>query len=216
MELLRPYLRPVSLPKKTTLYENSEVPRYAHFLTSGISSVVVETHDGDTAEVNILGNEALVESLHLLGPTRVPTRAYMQVEGTALRMRFDDLLKCFHQFEDLRKLILRFVQNQSSLTSQIAACNRLHSAEERLARWLLMVQDRTQGGELSLTQEFLAVMLGARRSTVALAAGALQNSGLIRYRRGQVQIIDRDNLQRAACDCYPILKDLLEGLYREV
>lgn len=203
------------MPKRTVLYEPHSTPRYAHFMTSGIASVVVETPDGATAEVNLLGSEALVEAVQLLGPTPMLTRCFMQVEGTALRMPFKDLQEIFNQSEALSRPVLQFVQNQNALTSQIAACNRLHSAEERMARWLLMVQDRVRDDDLKLTQEFLAQMLGARRSTVALAAGALQTGGMIRYHRGLVTILDRDNLIRAACDCYPLLKSLLSGLYSQ-
>ncbi|MBS1815350.1 MAG: Crp/Fnr family transcriptional regulator [Acidobacteria bacterium] len=206
-------LRPVPLPKRTVLYEPQEMPQYAHFMTSGIASVVVETPDGAIAEVNLLGHEALVESMHLLGPTPMLTRCFMQVEGTALCMPFKELRQIFLQCEPLRRWVLQFVQNQAALTSQIAACNRLHSAEERMARWLLMVQDRVESKGLPLTQEFLGQMLGARRSTVALAASALQAGGLIKYRRGIVEILDRENLALAACDCYPLLKGLLRSLY---
>ena len=212
---LRSKLQPVALPKRTVLYEANETPRYAHFLTSGIASIVIETPEGDVAEVNVFGREALVEALHLLGTTFVPTRCFIQMDATALRMPFDEVQKIFLESEDSRKLILQFVQNQASITSQIAACNRLHNAEERLARWLLMVQDRVEGDNLQLTQEFLADMLGARRSTVALAAGSLQQSGLIRYSRGLVRITDRENLEHAACDCYPVMKALLKNLYKE-
>lgn len=210
---LKQKLVAVPLPKRTVLYEAHRAPRFAHFMTSGIASVVVETPDGATAEVNLLGNEALVEAMQLLGPTPMLTRCFMQVEGTALRMPFKDLQDVFNKSDGFSRPVLQLVQNQNALTSQIAACNRLHSAEERMARWLLMVQDRVYNDDLKLTQEFLAQMLGARRSTVALAAGALQTGGMIRYNRGLVTILDRDSLIRAACDCYPLLKNLLAGLY---
>lgn len=208
-------MQALPLPKKTVLYEPHQKLRYCYFVTSGIASVVVETPEGTTAEVNVLGHESLVGAMALLGPTPMLTRCFMQVAGTGLRVAASDLQVMFMESAPLRNLVLQFVQNQNALTSQIAACNRLHSAEERLARWLLMVQDRVESDDFALTQEFLAQMLGARRSTVALAAGALQKGGLIRYHRGIVEILDREALTLAACDCYPLLKGLLAGLYKE-
>jgi DNA-binding MarR family transcriptional regulator len=108
------------------------------------------------------------------------------------------------------------VQEQALTIGQIAACNRLHEAEERLARWLLMARDRTQSDVLNITQEFLAEMLGARRTTVTMVAGALQRSGFIEYRRGHVRILDRINLEAASCDCYKVIKRLYHGLYKDV
>lgn len=212
---LRRSLTAVPMPKRTVLYEPHKTPRFVHFMTSGIASVVVETPEGGTAEVNVLGNEALVEGLHLLGPTPLLTRCFIQVEGTALRMPLKQAQEMFAQMEPLRALALEFVQNQSAMTSQIAACNRLHGAEERLARWLLMVRDRLKTDTMAITQDFLASMVGARRSTVALATGALQKGGLISCRRGHVTVEDREGLISVACDCYPLLRQLRTGLYQQ-
>lgn len=211
---LRSSLTAVPMPKGTPLYAAGKTPRYAHFMTSGIASVVVDTPDGGMAEVNVLGHESLVESLQLLGPTPMVTRAFIQVEGTALRMPFKHAQEMVGRSEALRNRISEFVQYQTAFTSQIAACNRLHGAEERLARWMLMVQDRLNLEVLPITQEFLASMLGARRSTVALVAGALQKAGMIQYRRGKVVISDREQLTSTACTCYPIVRGLLDKLYR--
>ncbi len=209
------YLEPVPLPIGTLMYEIGQVPRYAYLLTSGIASVVTEMSGGDAVEVGLTGREGLPQALHLLGPETGDTRAFMQVEGTGLRMDFQRFQGEFRQNTVLSAAVLRFVQYEALVMGQLAACNRLHEVEERLARWLLMVADRIGDLRMNLTQEFLAEMLGARRSSVTIAAGSLQRSGLIDYRRGTIVILDRERLEDASCACYPITERLLHNLYRE-
>lgn len=137
----------------------------------------------------------------------------MQVGGSGLRISLSALRKAFGASEEIRERILEFQQEQAMCLSQVAGCHRLHEAEQRLARWLLMVEDCTQTDLLNLTQEFLGMMLGSRRTTVSAAAGELQGAGLIEYQRGRIKILDRPRLEAAACDCYPIAKQLHAGLY---
>jgi CRP-like cAMP-binding protein len=210
---LQARLKKVDLPLRARLYDAGEKPRHAHFLTSGIASIVSTMENGATAEVGMLGRESLVESLHLLGNAPVPTHCMMQVEGVAWRMRFDDLKSYFREALDLHDLVLRQVQYQALALSQIAGCNRLHEADERLPRWLLTVHDAVQQDTFRITQEFIADMLGARRTTVAVAAGALQRAGLIEYQRGQMTILNRRKLEAAACECYRVTRDLTLALY---
>jgi CRP-like cAMP-binding protein len=207
-------VQPVPLPLRTPLFEIGETPRYVHFMTSGIASLVNTLRGGEDVEVGIAGRAGFPEALHLLGPQTGETRCFMQVEGTALRMEFKRFQEEFQRNEIIRALVLRYVQHQALVTAQLAACNRLHEVEERLGRWLLMVSDRLESPTLQLTQEFLADMIGARRSTVTLAAGALQRSGVIEYRRGKINIIDREGLEDAACECYAVTQRLLKDLYR--
>ena len=127
-----------------------------------------------------------------------------------------ELKEIFETSEEVRERILESVQEQTLTIGQISTCNRLHESQERLARWLLMARDRTQSDELNITQEFLAQMLGSRRTTVTVVAGALQRSGFIEYSRGRVRIIDHKNLEAAACDCYKVVKRLYDGLYSEI
>ena len=204
----------VDLPLRKSLYEPGVVPMYAYFMTSGIASVVAMMENGGMAEVGLIGREGVVGSFHLLGPARVSTSCFIQLEATALRIRFADLANFFRTNEEIRERLLEFVQEQAVSLSQLAGCNRLHDNEERLARWLLMAQDRTQTETLNFTQEFLAMMLGSRRTTVTLIAGVLQRRGLIKYQRGKVKILDRTELEAASCDCYQITKELYAGLYR--
>jgi CRP-like cAMP-binding protein len=182
-------------------------------MTSGIASVVTFMVNGAGAEVGLIGREGLVEAINLLGPAASPTTAYIQSAGTALRMPFSELQEQFLTPNPLRQRILECVQGHGFVLSQLAACHGLHEIEERLARWLLMVRDRLGSDRFDLTQEFLAEMLGARRTSVTLAAGTLQRSGLIEYRRGHIHIIDRDGLESAACECYPIVRNLVSRLY---
>jgi CRP-like cAMP-binding protein len=207
---------PVSLPLRMVLYEANEMPSHAYFLTTGLASIVTTMLDGATAEVSFIGHEGVVGAFHLLGPSEVPTNCFMQMEGTGLKIWMSDLKDLFETSEEIREKVLEAVQEQALTIGQIAACNRLHESQERLARWLLMARDRTQSDVLNITQEFLAEMLGAQRTTVTMVAGALQRSGFIEYRRGQIKILDRKSLEMAACDCYKVIKGLYDGLYKDV
>lgn len=206
-------MRTVTLGSREILYEADEVPKYAHFLTSGVASVVVSMSNGASTEVGLWGREGLVESFHLLGAPRIPNRCIVQMESTALRMPFNELQKEFQESAELRDCVLRGVQSQSSILGQLAGCNRLHEAEARLARWLLMVRDRTESDTFLITQEFLAVMLGARRTTVTAAAGELQRRGLIHYSRGRIHVSDPAGLEQVACECYVTIRELYARFY---
>jgi CRP-like cAMP-binding protein len=206
-------LQPVDLPVSTVLTKPGQTPLFAHFMTSGMASVVTFMSDGVGAEVGVIGREGLVEAIHLLGPAPAPTTAFIQSEGTALRMPFAELQQLFFAHASLAQRILECVQCQGFILSQLAACHGLHEIEERLARWLLMVQDRLESDNFVLTQEFLAEMLGARRTSVTLAAGTLQRSGHIKYSRGHIHVLDQQGLEKAACECYPIVRDLVLRLY---
>jgi CRP-like cAMP-binding protein len=212
--LLISYSSEVSLPLRTSLATSLEKPVYAYFLTSGVASVVASSPEGDTAEVGLIGREGVVGGIHLMGPANAPTETFIQIAGRGLRIKMSDLRAVFLSSTEIRLRILEFVQSQTLALGQIAGCHRFHEAEERLARWLLMAQDRTGSDTLGLTQEFLAMMLGARRTTVTMIAGAMQRSGLIEYHRGTVSIPSRENLEAAACDCYQVVKQLQDGLYR--
>lgn len=214
--LLMARLKPVSLPLWTVLYDPAEAPEHAHFVTSGMVSVVTSMIDGTTAEVGIWGKEGLVECFHLLGKSEIPTRGFVQLEATALRMPFRELQKLFSENSELRDAVLQCVQSQGSIVAQLAACNRLHEANERLARWLLMVRDRVENDSFFLTHEFLATMLGARRTTVSAAASKLQRDGLIKYSRGRIHILDADGLERESCECCKTVKGLYKNFYSPI
>jgi CRP-like cAMP-binding protein len=207
-------LEEVLLPAGTVLFEAEEVPRYAWFVTSGLASKMVAMSDGRSAEIGMWGSEGVVPCHYLLGGmAKGPTRCVVQMEMEALRMPFPELQKEIQRSEPLRQLVLRCAQRRSMILSQIAACNRLHDAEQRLARWLLTAHDLTGTRSILLSQGFLADILGARRTTVTLAAGALRRRRLISYRRGQIQILDCEKLRTAACECYGTVNSLFRNFY---
>jgi CRP-like cAMP-binding protein len=214
-ELILARSKPVVLPLKTTLYRPDEMPQYAYFMTSGVASVMAIMEDGESVEIIMIGPEGLVGCMYLIGPRLAHTRCFVQSEGSALRIPFQDLRRIFRSSEEVRDRILEFVQAQTFTLGQIAVCHRLHTADQRLARWLLMVRDRIQSDPLILTQEFLGEMLGSRRTTVTLVAGALQRSGLIEYSRGRVSILNGERLEDAACRCYQIIKKINHNLYSD-
>ena len=203
----------VDLPIRTSLQAAERQPNYAYFPTSGVASVVITLAEGGTVETALIGREGITSPLSLLGPSASPTECFMQVAGGGYRVPFGALRDLFLQTEDIRIRVLECIQQQAMTTTQIAVCNKMHEAEARLARWLLMVYDRTGESSFQLTQEFLGEMLGTRRSTVVLVAGTLQRAGFIEYRRGTVTIKSVEELQAVACDCYPVTRRLLRALY---
>jgi CRP-like cAMP-binding protein len=199
--------RRVTLQGGDSLYEADQPIHNVHFVLDGIGSVVTTMEEGTSVEVMIVGWEGMV-GLHALEEPNatVPTAAFMQVPGSALEISAVAVRNEFHRGGKLQSLLLPYLQFALVQISQCAACNRLHDLEERLSRWLLMVNDRLRLNEFELTHEFLAQMLGTRRSSVTLAAGVLQRAGLLRYHRGRVQILNRKGLEDVACQCYPPLK----------
>lgn len=205
----------VALPRRTGLHMPQIAPEFCYFLTSGMASIITVMQNGESSEVSVLGSEIMSGATHLLGPSPVPTTCLMQLDGAGLRITTADMRRLFETAEEIRERVLEAAQQQANQVSQIAACNRLHEAEQRLARWLLMASDRVGGNELNLTQEFIAELLGARRTTVTMVAGALQRNGLIEYKRGRVKILNRDKLKNASCECYQITAELYDRLYVE-
>jgi CRP-like cAMP-binding protein len=203
----------VELPLHTVLYEEETSPRYAYFLTLGLASIVTPMSNGESVEVGFIGHEGVVGGLHVLGPAPMSTRCMMQLSGTALRIPYSDLEEAFADIPEIHSRMLEFVQQQAITVGQIAGCNRLHGSEQRLIRWLLSAQDRTHSSELKFTHQYLAEMIASQRTTVTVIARDLQERGFIQYSRGIVHIVNRDGLERAACDCYGIIKSLYASLY---
>jgi CRP-like cAMP-binding protein len=203
----------VPVPIRTSLYEPGEPPQYVHFLTSGIASVVTSMSDGETVEVGTLGREGAPQGIHLLGSAPLPTRCFMQVSGTAVRFEMNALEGLFAKDEDLRRVILAYAQYHTLMLGQLAGCNRLHGVKARLARWLLMIQDRTGDSVMRLTQEFLAQMIGSQRTTVSEVVGSLEERGAIESARGRIRILDRTSLENMSCECYLVTRQLLAYVY---
>jgi len=195
----------VSLPTSTVLNEVGEPIKFAFFLNEGLASILSITSDGKSVEVGLSGREGFVGIPLTAGFNSSPTRVIMQVTGSGFRLAAKDLTAALRECPKLATGLQRFAQEVALQASQVAACNRLHEVDERLARWLLMSQERLGGDLIPLTQEFLAHMLGTRRASVTVAAGMLQKAGLITYTRGAVKIKSRAQLEDAACECYGIL-----------
>jgi CRP-like cAMP-binding protein len=195
----------VALPTSKVLNEVGEPIKFAYFLNEGLASILSITTDGKSVEVGLSGREGFVGIPLTAGFNSSPTRVIMQVAGSGFRLGAKELVAALSQCPKLATSLQRFVQEVALQASQVAACNRLHEVDERLARWLLMSQERLGGDLIPLTQEFLAHMLGTRRASVTVAAGMLQKAGLITYTRGAVRIKSQTRLEDAACECYGIL-----------
>jgi CRP-like cAMP-binding protein len=193
---------PSSLPARTILTEMAEPIEFCYFLNSGVASIIHVMTDGKSVEVGLTGKEGFVGLPLIVGYSTSPTRAIVQIDAGGYKIRALDLKGVLLSCPKLEESLHRYSQELSIQTIQIAACNRLHEVDERLARWLLMSQDRVGESTFQLTQEFISHMLGTRRASVTVAAGILQKAGLITYSRGQVTIEDRDGLESAACECY--------------
>jgi CRP-like cAMP-binding protein len=197
------------------LQESEEPIKYAYFVDSGMVSILTILQDGKSVEVGLTGKEGCTGLQLAVGFRTSDTRALVQVDGTAFRLSTPSLLRVLRQCPALAKRMQQYGLFLAMQGTQVAACNRLHEVDERLARWLLMTQDRVGGNNITLTHEFLAHMLGTRRSSVTVAAGVLSKAGLITYFRGQVKIESRAGLEEASCECYELLRRHTENWKKE-
>jgi len=205
-ELILPNLTFVDLPTHTVLHEPGEAIKFGYFLNSGLASVLTVMSEGKSVEVGLTGKEGFVGLPLVVGFSTSPTRTVIQIAATGFRINTKNLEQAMHVSTSLMGFLQRYVQVLGMQSTQVAACNRLHEVDERLARWLLMCEDRIGSKFVPLTQEFLAHMLGTRRASVTVAAGILQKAGLITYQRGHVNIVDRIRLEAAACECYRMMQ----------
>ncbi len=205
-----PKLELVRLQPRQVLHEAGETLKSAYFCNTGLISILSVMPDGKTVEVGLVGKEGLIGLPLIAGFRTSATRSVVQIEGTALRVDGDAFAVLLRECPRFERKLQQFSQILAIQATQIAACNRLHEVEARLARWLLMSADRVGSASLTLTQEVLGQMLGARRSSVTVAAGILQKAGLISYSRGDVKIVQRAKLERAACECYTLMRRQVE------
>ncbi len=204
---LVPHLEPVELSREQVLYEPFEPIRHVYFPHQAIVSLISTMSDGSTVEVGMVGNDGMVGIPVILGGNTTTTTAFVQVPKGGTRMEATRLKAEFNRGGVLQSLLLRYTQALHTQVSQTAACNRLHRVESRLARWLLMVSDHMQSDQFPLTQEFIAQMLGVRRSGVTEAASTLSQAGMIRYTRGKITILNREAMEVTSCECYEVIKD---------
>ena len=206
-ERLAPHLQKFSFKSGTVLYEPNEVMDFAYFPNTAMISVVSIMEDGSTTEIGLIGNEGMVGLPIILGGKQNISRVIVQVPGETWKLKADILLEEFQHSPQLQRILLLYTQARLTQVSQSAACNRQHNIEERLARWLMSVHDCVQADEIPLTQEFVANMLGVRRSGVTIAANSLQQSGMISYRRGKITLLDYDALIKTSCECYKLVQN---------
>jgi CRP-like cAMP-binding protein len=211
-EHLLPHLQAVTLELGQVVYEPGERIEYCYFPATAVMSLLYTMQDGSTAEMGLVGNEGVLGVAAFLGGESTCSRALVAVAGDALRLPANLLRREFAHSESFQQQLLRYTQALITQVSQTAVCNRLHSVEERLCRWLLLCHDRKNCSPLLMTQELIANMLGGRRESVTVAAGRLQDAGLIHYCRGRISILDRKGIEAAVCECYRIVEDEFDRL----
>jgi len=211
-QLMRPYLEYIDLPSHRSLHEPTQSIEFVYFLNRGMVSQVVVTKDGRTVEVGVVGNEGYVGAGLAVGLSRSSVREVVQIAGDGFQMRGNELGPILRSAPQLQMILGRHTGLQGMQVAQTAACNRLHDIQQRLSRWLLMTQDRVGSGALPITHDFIATMMGTDRSTVSVAASALQKKRIIEYVRGAVNITNRRELEKSACECYTVIQQFEDDL----
>jgi CRP-like cAMP-binding protein len=204
--VLKPYLSETGMERDALLHEQGDAVRHVYFPQSGMISLVVVMNNGEGAEASTIGREGAVGMLSALNGTRSAHRAVVQLPGVMARIPALQFQKAAREHSLIGEMVLHYTEMHVAQTQQIAACNVLHNIEPRLCRWLLQTRDRVDGEVLPLTQEFLSEMLGVRRTTVTWTAQALQEVGVIRYRRGRIEVLNPDELGKMACECYDTIR----------
>jgi CRP-like cAMP-binding protein len=200
------HLELIDMPLAAVLYESGETLNHVYFPTTAIVSLLYVMEDGSSAEIAVAGREAVIGISLFMGGESTPSRAVVQSAGKAFRMKAEYLKNQFSKHGPVLHLLLRYTQALITQMSQTAVCNRHHSIDQQLCRWLLLSLDRLQGDELVMTQELIANMLGVRREGVTEAALKLQAAGVIRYSRGRITVVDRPALEKLSCECYAVVK----------
>jgi CRP-like cAMP-binding protein len=203
---LLPHLEHVELPLGMSLYESGDAQRHIFFPTDSIVSLLYVLADGASAEIAVVGNEGVIGVSLFMGGETTPSRAIVQSAGFAYRLMGTRLKEEFNRHGQMLHLLLRYTQSLITQMAQTAVCNRHHTVDQQLCRWLLLSLDRLSGNHLDMTQELIANMLGVRREGVTTAAGKLQRLGVIRYSRGRITVLDRAQLESLSCECYAVVK----------
>lgn len=216
LERLLPHLELVPMPLGKVLYESGDTLRHVYFPTDCIVSMLYVMENGASAEISVVGNEGLIGVALFMGGETTPSRAVVQSAGHAYQMLGQRLKDEFNRHGELLLLMLRYTQSLITQMAQTAVCNRHHSIDQQLCRWLLLSLDRLQDNHLNMTQELIANMLGVRREGVTDAAGKLQKLGVIEYSRGKITVIDRPKLEQLSCECYAVVKKETDRLLHYV
>jgi CRP-like cAMP-binding protein len=207
---LQPHLEFVQLFKRRTLYEAGDLIQHAYFLNSGMGSLLGLTQGGASVEIAMVGNEGMLCIPAVFRARKAPYRIMVQMPGDALRIKAEVIRAEFKRGGELQDLLLGYTHALITQISQSAICNRFHTMEKRLCRWLLIAHDRVDGDTFHLTQEIISYMMGTPRTAVTMAAGTLQDAGLIHYKRGKITIVDRSGLEETACECYRVVAESLD------
>jgi CRP-like cAMP-binding protein len=215
-ERLLPHLEIVPLPLGWAVYESGTPQGYVYFPTNSIVSLLYVMEDGSSAEIAVVGDEGLVGIALFMGGETTPSRAVVQSAGYGYRLKASVLKTEFGEGGDLQHLLLRYTQALITQMAQTAVCNRHHSVERQLCRWLLLSLDRLPSNDLTMTQELIANMLGVRREGVTEAAGKLQAAGLIHYSRGKITVLDRPKLEARVCECYAVVRREYDRLLPQI
>ena len=202
----QPLLEDVEMPLGRVLYEADKMLSHVYFPTTSIVSLLTVLENGSSAEIAVVGNDGLVGVSLFMGGGSTPSRAVVQSAGHGFRLKAEDMKREFDRGGPVLHLLLRYTQALITQMSQTAVCNRHHSLDQQLCRWLLLSLDRLEGSELVMTQELIANMLGVRREGVTDGATKLQNAGLISYSRGRIRVLDRPGLEQRTCECYRVVK----------
>ncbi len=205
-ERLLPNLEYIHLPLGKVLYESGDTLRHAYFPTDCIISLLYVMEDGASAEISVVGNEGILGTALFMGGESTPSRAIVQSAGNAFRITGQKFKEEFGRHTEMLILLLRYTQALITQMAQTAVCNRHHSIDQQLCRWMLLSLDRLPSNNLVMTQELIANMLGVRRESVTEAAGVLQKLGIIAYQRGHISVLDRDKLEKRSCECYAVVK----------
>lgn len=201
-----PHLHLVEMPLGKVLYESGDTLRHVYFPIDCIVSLLYVLENGASAEISVVGNEGLIGIALFMGGETTPSRAIVQSAGNAYRLDGQLLKDEFHRSSEVQLLLLRYTQSLITQMAQTAVCNRHHSLDQQLCRWLLLSLDRLSTSQLTMTQELIANMLGVRREGVTAAAGKLQELGVISYHRGEITVLDRPKLESLCCECYAVVK----------
>ncbi len=213
---LSPHVESIPMPLGEVLYEPGARLHHVYFPTTSIVSLLYVLEDGASAEIAVVGNEGILGISLFMGGETTPSRAVVQSAGHGYRLKAERLKQEFNRAGPVLRLLLRYTQALITQMTQTAVCNRHHSIEQQLCRWLLLSLDRLSSDSLTMTQELIANMLGVRREGVTEAAGKLQRAGLIRYSRGRIEVLDRPGLERTVCECYAVVKREYDRLLADI
>ncbi len=213
---IEPHLERVPMSLGAVLYESGSRMRHVYFPTTAIVSLLYLFEDGASAEIAVVGNDGILGVALFMGGESTPSRAVVQSAGEGYRLRASLLKEEFNRFGPLMHLLLRYTQTLITQMAQTAVCNRHHTLDQQLCRWLLLSLDRLAGNKLTMTQELISNMLGVRREGVTEAAGKLQDAGLIHYSRGHIEVLDRRGLEARVCECYAVVRREADRLLPDI